>query len=124
MKVKRNLARNMSQKGQKIFILAPPLENVAKGLNEPGPGSGVPPGVKSRDGAVHDQKVRVSRDLVGQSGRGVGLRDRLKPDAPVQLVALASLNEKQLRLSRQRRASLSIELRPQPVRFVGVIASV
>ena len=57
---------------------------------------GVPPGVETGDGAVGDQEICMSRDLVAEGVRvrlgGAG--NVLQLDAAVELVALAGLSKK------------------------------
>ena len=127
LKVKGHSPGHPGQDGQQVPALRLLGQDVTQGLDEPGAGRGVPPGVKAGDGRISDEEVGVRRNLVAQ-GRRIRLvmmvTDPFQVHPRVQLVALTSLDEEQLGLAGQGSAALGVEVVPQPLGFVGVVRGV
>lgn len=124
LKVVRHPLGYERQQRQNVVLLSVLVQLLAQGLHEPRALLSVAPRVEARDGRVRDQEVGVGRNFVAHRAGAVRFGAIGQGDARVQLVTLAGLNEKQLRLTSQSRAMVGSEVRPNDVQLVLAILRV
>lgn len=124
LKVVRHPLGHERQQRQNVVLFSVLIQLLTQRLHEPGALLGVAPRVEARDGRVRDQEVGVGRNFVAHRAGAIRFGAIGQGDARVQLVALAGLDEKQLRLASQGRAVVGSEVRPDYVQLVLAVLCV